>query len=648
SETYLAFAKALLRKGEFLEALDYFQKSLVSNARNFDGTEMNENPSYEDVINPQIILESLTLKTQTLFSLANKTKGTEKTALLEAALKTASTGTEVSHHLRQAYKVESSKLHLIDQTRPLFETAIAICDELFKETGKNQWLNQAFQFSEQSKAIVLFEAVKASGAKAFAGIPQTLLEKEATLKRELDFYTQKAWENTDEAWEEKRFRLYNDYEEFVTRLEKEYPEYYQLKYDAKISDVAKTRSLLTHNMAMISFFQGDQSTYIFTLTKDNLDIKKIEPGLLEEEKIKAYYRHISDAGSKEGSFHLYSLELYEALIKKPLAAHQHIDKLIIIPDGLLGYIPFDLLLTEKPELAEDAWDYRRFPWLIYKYQISYAYSATLLKENIDRKTTSSLPYIGFAPKYENSSAKLAMLSQDGSSSGFRGRGSVEGYFDLPGAREEVQAANSIFDGQIYLGAEATERKIKELKQNASILHLAMHATVNDQNPLQSRLIFSPEPDSSEDGILNVFEIYNMALKSQLTVLSACNTGYGEIRKGEGVISLSRAFMYAGCPSILTTLWRAKDQTTQDIVSGFFRNLKEGKNRAEALHQAKLDYLASADPLKAHPVHWANFVLIGNPEPLEEGLPLWIWGLIGIGVVLAGGVFLWLRNNKFPS
>ena len=298
----------------------------------------------------------------------------------------------------------------------------------------------------------------------------------------------------------------------------------------------------------------------------------------------------------------------------------------MIPDGILSYIPFEALVTnDKYDLIP--------PFLISDYSVSYAYSAGLLFREGPVPEMSSNPYAGFAPDYsgrENAAAR-------------RGE---QAYLDEPvqleGTFEEVSFAQSIFGGEAYLADRATESNLKNMTQYPSILHLAMHATVDDKDPMNSRFLFAPEPDSLEDGMLNAYEIYGLNLTSNLAVLSACNTGFGEINRGEGVMSLSRAFTYAGCPSIVMSLWRAKDQPTTEIMNRFFENLNSGLRKDDALRMAKLSFLEQADPLMRHPANWGTFVLIGDSAPLPGRKNTWVWYL-GLAVILSISLIAFRRR-----
>jgi CHAT domain-containing protein len=174
----------------------------------------------------------------------------------------------------------------------------------------------------------------------------------------------------------------------------------------------------------------------------------------------------------------------------------------------------------------------------------------------------------------------------------------------------------------------------------------MHTIINDSLPMFSKLVFSePDKNSADDGFLNTYEIYNMKLNARLAVLSACETGSGKLQKGEGVMSLARGFIYAGCPSIVMTLWQVEDKSGVDIMKNFYSYLSKGKRKDVALQMAKLKHLESADPLMAHPHYWLGYVNIGNPEPLFISKDLYFIIFLIVAIV---GVFIdWYHRKKKP-
>ncbi len=195
------------------------------------------------------------------------------------------------------------------------------------------------------------------------------------------------------------------------------------------------------------------------------------------------------------------------------------------------------------------------------------------------------------------------------------RGSL---IQLAWAEKEVTSISKMLNGEIYCYRQATEEVFKNKAPKAGILHIATHAVVNDANPLFSKLIFAPDPASGEDGYVNTYELYNMKLRARLVVLSACNTGYGKLVRGEGMMSLARGFMYAGCPSIIMSLWPVDDQSTSILMRNFYGYIKEGQKKDEALRNAKLKFLKSSDEVKSNPFYWSGMIFVGdtNPIPLK--------------------------------
>jgi hypothetical protein len=148
-------------------------------------------------------------------------------------------------------------------------------------------------------------------------------------------------------------------------------------------------------------------------------------------------------------------------------------------------------------------------------------------------------------------------------------------------------------------------------------------------------------DSFEDGFLNTYEIYNMKYNARLAVLSSCKTGYGKIQKGEGVMSLARGFMYAGCPSIVMTLWEVSDKSGARLMKDFYKSLKKGKTKTSSLRDAKLEFLRKADQLKAHPFFWSTYVAIGDSSPLYPSRTKYLLIIIAAFLaVSAGAGALW--------
>ncbi|MGC9344967.1 MAG: CHAT domain-containing protein, partial [Bacteroidales bacterium] len=161
----------------------------------------------------------------------------------------------------------------------------------------------------------------------------------------------------------------------------------------------------------------------------------------------------------------------------------------------------------------------------------------------------------------------------------------------------------------------------------------------------SKLAFTQLVDTIDDGFLHTYEIYNMQINADLAVLSSCNSGFGELQEGEGIQSLARGFAYAGCPSILMTLWEVADNSTVELMEKFYYYLDMGYTKSEALHQSKIDFLANADELKSNPFFWSSFVLVGDTEPVYMKKSL--VGIMNAGILLIPMplLFFFYRNYR---
>lgn len=212
-----------------------------------------------------------------------------------------------------------------------------------------------------------------------------------------------------------------------------------------------------------------------------------------------------------------------------------------------------------------------------------------------------------------------------------------GNYELVGAKTEAKNISQLFDGTLFMAEEASKANFVENAADYDILHLAMHAVLYEKQPEKSNLIFS------DNEKLYVSELYEMNIPAKLAVLSACNTGTGTIKDGEGVQSLSRAFTYTGVESTVRSLWPVPDRETSHIMTSFYQHLKNGQNKAASLRKAKLDYLENTtDKNLQHPYYWAGFVVSGDVSPIVSENPVW-WYVLG-GVVVLGGIFFFARRR----
>ncbi|MBN1781762.1 CHAT domain-containing protein [bacterium] len=243
------------------------------------------------------------------------------------------------------------------------------------------------------------------------------------------------------------------------------------------------------------------------------------------------------------------------------------------------------------------------------------------------------------------SAMLLNASEPADSTALNLRSSL---IRLPWAEAEVSNVADLYDGRAFIRESASESAFKTHAGDARIIHLATHAVVDNGNPMESKLVFNADTANGEDGFLNAYELYHLQLNADLAVLSACNTGYGKMLRGEGIMSLARGFMAAGCPSVIMSLWPVDDQATQELMTVFYRNLANGMDKDEALRRAKLDYIQHGDSLRTGPFFWAGMLHIGQPGPLpNHGHLKMLVMYVAAGLLLTAVIFI-LRRKKIAA
>ena len=303
-------------------------------------------------------------------------------------------------------------------------------------------------------------------------------------------------------------------------------------------------------------------------------------------------------------------EASESLYQKLIGDEVISASTIISSDGVLRYLPFELLVDNNGE------------YLVQQTATIYinGLAHLNLKEEPTEKASRT---VFFAPSYSTfqpSAQELAIRGEP---------------YDLEGAQDEIKEINTFIKGTIYNGKDASRQTFLNLPKDFSVLHMAGHAYLNEQDAQLSNLVFS---DDKEDNRLYISEIYGMKNNADLVVLSACNTGVGGYGTGESVTSLSQDFMYSGVPSTVSSLWSAPDQSTKEIMISFYAQLNKGATKSVALQKAKIAYLESTSNVRLkHPYFWSGFVLYGSDAPLSFGKPWYTmpstWIVLGIVIVL---------------
>jgi len=297
-------------------------------------------------------------------------------------------------------------------------------------------------------------------------------------------------------------------------------------------------------------------------------------------------------------------ELYTVLLE-PAVPYLKGNKIVISPDNILSYLPYETLITSS--FRSDELLYRDAPFALKTYRFSYIYSVTLSSETLKRSRRLANDLIAFAPSYEGMEIPdtLLMLYPN-----LRGRIS-----ELPYAVGEAQDAVDRCGGRAFVEDAATEETYKEQASGYDIIHLAMHTLVDDERPAYSKMVFAGNGSGPDDGFLNTYEVYGIPLDAMMVVLSSCNTGSGILMTGEGILSLARGFLFSGSRSVVMSMWEVEDYSGSAVVKSFYHNIKRGLAKSAALRSARLDFLRDADQARSHPYYWATLVVYGDDSPL---------------------------------
>lgn len=505
----------------------------------------------------------------------------------------------------------ANKLVLIELVNPVYITAVTNSFELYNITLNEVYLEKVASLIERSKSAALLAEVNSEHALKTSDIPDDIFDFEHETKDEINGLRQllgneKLKENPDNIkisyFESQLLELLNDYDSLISEIEVKYPKYYSVKYYNDAISLENIQSNLESDEIILEYMMTDSTVFIMAITDKGFNIKSIPIDSNFYNSLN-YIISIKNVDlnkqnlSRFNEFKKHSHTLWKKLIE-PQDDMIGSKRIIIIPDGLLGYLPFDILIEYNYE--SDKINYRDLPFLIRNHPVSYSYSATLKYNTYfepDKKLTH-INILAFAPSYNQE-------TNDG-----------ENLSELKFAKTEVLEVVSNHGGNAFIDDKATKENFLSEAASSDILHLAMHTIINDSLPLQSKLVFYNDATDSSSNYMFTHEIYNLDINASMVTLSACNTGSGEFRKGEGIMSLARGFVYAGVPSIVMTLWEAQDATGSKLMDFYYTNLFNGMKKDVALQHAKLSILKDANMANAHPFFWSAYIVNGDTSMIE--------------------------------
>jgi CHAT domain-containing protein len=638
---HVALGELQLQQSRHAEALPHFHEALRCVLPEFSSADLEALPDTADFYSENTILEGLEGKARAFRALGK----------LELALACYERIPVVEAALVSTYAYESSSLRVQEEARDRFNAAVAIAWDLYERNGRQPaYADRAFLLTEQARAVLLLLSL--AKAQADYQLPAALRDEENALNAKIAWYEQqiKTLEQANKPENAARLQelkqthgqLVQARERFRDALRVQYPDYASLGDKIRFVQRGKVRSLLRNGQAMLNYYLDDTDLYVFYFGPNEALswAKRPLPGMFRDNMLR-FFKYLAEDLDNPGEaawFRNYAALLHDLLLRPELEAtgSSAPHSLLIVPDDALVFLPFEVLLRHSA--APDA-QWRDLPYLLLDFNFSYAYSATLLdmQQRISAKHRAAKAprhlFAGFAPSYGSSAPAGDTRAVDIPDSLI---------YDIKSTRTELEKVQALIGGAAFYDSTASEARFKAVAPDCRILLLAMHGLANDEFPELSCLLFGrPQGADMNNNVLFSNELQIMQLQADLAVLSACHTGFGKLHKGEGVYSLARAFAVAGVPSTVMSLWRLSELSAPPLVEAFFKYLKSGKTKDEALRLAKMDYLRNdAFFDRTKPFFWAGLSVSGDACALDfGGSRWWMWlALLVIPLLFLGRRF----------
>jgi CHAT domain-containing protein len=389
----------------------------------------------------------------------------------------------------------------------------------------------------------------------------------------------------------------------MEQLRREFPEIRQFESTSTDFSIHQIRRNLNRNETLVEYFMtGAESTgmeqlYIFVVTKNECHFYQSPVDSVFHRNLQTITHNLHDfvpyneTRERFDSLKLALFGIYQEIVQ-PVESYFSGRNLIIVPDETLSFIPFDALITHL--VPDSITNYAGISYLLHNYNISYMYNSQLIKRN--RSRIWRFPSVtAWIPEHA--------------------KATVNSFGKLKGAVEEVHDILEIAEGR-SIQKSLVKPELIGLLQEQSILHLAMHSLAAENTGKSPYFILDSIRDPLLANRMYDYEINALHISTPMVVLSSCETAGGQLRKGEGIMSLSRSFLQAGATSVVHSLWPVEDAKSREIMVGFYREIKKGYSKSSALSNVKKQYIKTHPPFYTHPYYWAAFQITGDISPLH--------------------------------
>lgn len=612
----MELAHLFLQKKEPDRALSYCNAALQAVIPGFKSNDPLVLPKSHQLYEENTLYEALASKAEALQQLYQQK---QQIQYLSTALACHQLAQEVEINLRNTLQFESSKLTLLAYSRQRMEAALGIAYLLYQKRPSPQLIETAWTMVEQNKAAVLLEAVQENRLKQAFNQGDTLLQKEILLRKRIAWLEREALSTSNDLqaqnYQRQAAQTRDELAKVKTALSKKYPAYAHLKNQlAKLDFQVVRQKLLKKEQAFVlEYYLGTAVGYTFCMSAQG-ELQWVQISEIEalRSKFGQFLNLIQDkSGGDLQVYQTLGQELFQSLIPEQVQ-QQAAPSIVLIPDAWLSALPFETLVASHKKARR----WTQVPYWCRTTQIQYGYSLGVLLSQQELSSPKHSSMLAIAPGFEQGQRGLAPL-----------RNSKSEIEQFKGIRKTT-----------FLQQNATWQHFSEKAPDYGILHLATHASADSVHNTAGIEFYERRAFLSD--------IYALPLHADLVCLSACESGLGEWKQGEGVMSLARAFAYAGAKGLVATLWSVNEVSSSTLFESFYQHLCEGKSKAEALHLAKLDYLNDAEipAFQKTPYYWAALAYVGEDSVVQMGNTPTMVFVIG-GLVLGIGVLMFVFAKK---
>jgi CHAT domain-containing protein len=550
-------------------------------------------------------------------------------------------GKYIAVHL-PAFRTQASLVDLAAVNKQIYGMAIEACWQLSANGADVNIMRKAFEYSEASKAFLLRLAANNLLVDAFNSGKDGISSRDHAFRKRIgELNAQYLNEQQTDSVLHLLTTTIEAYRVFQDSLRHSGNAGLAAKYQITPYSIEEIRKrLLQHDETLLQYAVTENAVFVFLVTQNEFRVHRVDPAVLKNIGQLQRLHALSVAGFREPAF-----ALYTSLVK-PVEPFLTKGRLLVVPDADLYHLNFEMLVSDNK-----AGSFNDMLYLIRRHTISYLLSAASAIQYAEaNRWRGNNRALLFAPVFTDE--MKSTFRQQISSPAFAGNNDYLYLHRQPFALEAAERIGSLIPNDLFKEYNAQERLFKQRAPAYNILHLGTHAEVNPLMQLHSRFFFAQESPgdtiTTDDGYLHVYEIYSLPLKAELAVLTACETGSGQIEKGEGIMSLAHSFMHAGCKSVVMSLWKIDEKTSMEITTAFYKYLSQGNTKSESLRKAKLDLLDSKGSKFAHPYYWAGLTLVGDQEAMftkrNQGYPA-VLMITGLATIVAISFYIIRRKKR---